>query len=167
MTVPAGTGMAWERARPVQPFNPDLPLAGVAYPGGQMGAPIEVVRDLTSRQKRVNGFEFIIPVAAAGTRLPRIVVDNLGDAKIFLGLFMASTSGGAGSVFSLEIATLMINNEIIFQDIPLVGLQSTIFTQEYISFPRPLAGQDEIFIDITLTAAVLVACPGKVGIFYL
>lgn len=155
------------------PGNPLQPLAGVNFPGAQLGAPIEVIRDLIRKQTRMLGVPFTVPISAIGAQIS-VPVEGMSDGKIFLGISV--TDGETVQRLVSEQFTLIINNEVIFQNLNVLGLMTgstqsafkTGMNVPFVSFPRPLSGQDDIVFTITNQAAVAInAHLGSIQIFYI
>ena len=105
---------------------------------------IEQVRSIIRRQKRAKGFRFGL---TAGTNDgPKIALS--GTARTFLGfsILEANQVGGAAA----SQMTITINNEIVIAQVPPTFFSPDFMDDEYYFFLRPLSGQDEILLDVTL-----------------
>lgn len=125
------------------------PTGNVQFPGTQLGYTIGQMRDFIKLQKKSKGFDFQTE-ANLTTDFP---ITMPGNANVLLGI-SASTSIANIANLSDYSATLMINNEQIFEHKNLQFLSPwwNRKDEEYFPFPRPVSGKDDIKIAITAKA---------------
>lgn len=116
------------------------------FPGVQ-GAKlsIEQVRSVIRRQKRARGFRFGL---VAGTN-DGLQIPLSGTARTFLGFAVLEENQVAGAVATSM--TITINNEIVINQVPPPFFSPDFMDDEYYFFLRPLSGQDDILLDVTLS----------------
>lgn len=148
----------WFQPAP-QAWNPNLPpptitpVTGITrapenqqYPGAIMGARWMDAVELIRKQKKAKGL-FITSVIGQTVTAP---VTLSGTAKIFLGLKIGTNLNLASPD---ALVQMKINDEIIFQDVSTFFLSNDFALNstncEYFSYPRPLSGNDSIFVSVT------------------
>lgn len=108
------------------------------FPGAQDGASIEAVRQFIRNQARLKGFRF-----SGGIGQQNFSLQISGTAKFFLGVQFNET-------FDADV-TLTVNNEIIYQDTPVIALNpfsNPRSDRDWFVVNRPLSGTDEIILSV-------------------
>jgi len=110
---------------------------------------IEQVRAIIRRQKKARGFRLGL-VAGANADLD---IQISGDARTFLGFAVLFANVAPGAVATQM--TMTVNDEIVINQVPPLFFTPDFMDDEYYFFPRPLSGQDDIELNITVTGGTL------------
>ena len=153
----ANVPQGWNPSLPPPTINPTrgIPVQPEAYqyPGAIFGSQWEDVQQLIRKQNKTFGFTAIV----AATSITNFAVKLSGTAKILLGMKM--TVGTPAFVDPSSTFDLIVNNERIINAVPVLYFNNDFSVnsavQEYVSFPRPLSGND----DITLVVNEIGALP--------
>lgn len=108
------------------------------FPGAQSGASQASIQEFIRNQARVKGFRF-----SGGIGTQDFSLQISGTAKFLLGIQFNQS-------FDADI-TLKINNEIIYQDVPVIALNpfsNPRSNKDWFAVDRPLSGSDEIILSI-------------------
>jgi hypothetical protein len=111
------------------------------FMGTQKGATIDEVRAVIKQQKRIKGFEFVLPTGASTFDL-----QISGTARIFLGFALLNVKP-ADPTATPENFTFTINNEVIIDKVKPFFFTNYLMDDEYYFIPRPLSGTDQIKVD--------------------
>jgi hypothetical protein len=106
------------------------------FPGQQAGASMKAVQNFTKNQIRRKGFRF-----SGGTSATAFQIKISGTAKFLLGIGFLNSFGA--------LATLTINNEVVFENMDVRFFLFGATEQDYFAINRPLSGQDDITLTIT------------------
>ena len=109
-------------------------LLSPSFPGGQQGATIESIREFIRSQPRILGQRL-----TGGLGTTEFDIQLSGSAVFFLGIQF--------NVFIDADCTLIVNNEIIYDSVPIAALTPTLNPRSYIDWfviNRPLSGTDKI-----------------------
>jgi hypothetical protein len=105
------------------------------YPGGQKGASKKQVQDFVKDQVRRKGF------SVSGSTSPNTIqLDFPGNARFFYGMEFENKIG---------TVTLMVNNEVVWQNMSTAFCQVGTTDNDYHAVNRPLSGQDDVSLTIT------------------
>jgi len=108
------------------------------FPGAQDGASMEQIQEFIRNQARLKGFRF-----SGGIGSQNFPLQISGTAKFFLGVQFNES-------FDADV-TLTVNNEVIYQDVPVIGLNpisNPRSEKDWFPVSRPLSGTDEIILAI-------------------
>jgi len=126
--------------------NGNIGVRTPQFPGLQGGKlSIEQVRAIIRRQKLAKGFRFGL---TAGTN-ESLQLKISGTARTFLGFAILERQQVNNAVGTQM--TITINNEIVINQVPPEFFSPDFMDDEYYFFLRPLSGQDEILLDVTLS----------------
>lgn len=127
---------------------PPLP-PGYQFPGAIFGATWPDIQALIQKQRKASGF-LLTALPLVRNSFP---INLSGTAKILLGM---KCGAKAGLIDIRNVFSLMVNNELIFDNISFAFFSSEFqtngFGSDYVSFPRPLSGSDNIVITIDSVA---------------
>jgi len=132
------------RARKMK--NGQLGVRTPQFPGVEgRDLSIAQVRSIIRRQKRAKGFRFGLVTGVNKS----LQIKLSGTARTFLGFAVLE----ANQVNNAEATqmTVTINNEIVIAEVPPAFFSPDFMDDEYYFFLRPLSGQDEILLDVTLS----------------
>jgi len=107
------------------------------FPGWQKNNPPDKVRDFIKDQVRRKGFRF-----SGGAVATDFNLGLSGNARFFWGIAMIPGQ-------NLGLATLKVNNEVIFENVDWGFLAFGTTEQDYFAVNRPLSGQDDIILTLT------------------
>jgi len=134
-------------------------IGNPVFMGQQFGKiPIEQIRSLIKRQKRIKGYSFIAPAGNSQFNL-----DLTGTAKIFLGIALFQKDAVEEDLrpecctqfYEINTVQLQINNEIVIDQVNPNFLTNFFNNNEYYYLPRPLSGTDEIIIKFNNSGAAV------------
>lgn len=119
------------------------------FPGSQLGFDIGEMRDFIKTQRRCTGYTIAGVVGNVSTP-----IQLAGDAKILLGAAISTPIADLANISDFTVS-FDLNNEIVIDEInaQFFNPQQTLKSGEYFPFPRPLAGNDKMSIDITGVSA--------------
>jgi len=133
-------------------FNEEMNFINAPqFPGQQLGnVPIEKIRALIKRQKRLKGYSFQVPSGTSSFNL-----DLSGTARVLLGLALYPgkdpdaeiTSVCCGDFKLISQLQFVVNNEIVIDQVHPNFLTNNFNNNEYYYIPRPLSGTDIITIN--------------------
>jgi len=110
---------------------------------------IAQVRSIIRRQKRAKGFTFNL--VTGDNKALKITLS--GTARTFLG-FSILLSNDTGGAQATEM-TITVNNEIVIQKVRPAFFSPDFMDDEYYFFLRPLSGQDDILLDVTVDTGTI------------
>ena len=115
------------------------------FPGQQLGKKsIEDVRNIIKRQKRLKGFNYVVPIGTSEFNL------NLsGTARILLGIAIIGENGN--DFTQITSFNFIVNNEIVIDQLDPNLLSYKFCTNEYYFIPRPLSGTDILTLKFSNT----------------
>lgn len=125
-------------------FNKPGPGANFEFPGSQYGGNIEQVRSLLRHQKKSKGFDLV-----CGIGFNTFSLRLSGDARLLLGFVILICNAG-------EFINLKINSDLVLDGATVqgfTGFNNENIVDDYLIYPRPLSGQDEIILDYTAVVA--------------
>lgn len=111
------------------------------FMGTQKGATIDEVRALIKQQKRIKGFEFVVPTGASTFNL-----QLSGSARIFLGFALLNIRP-TDPTATPDNFTFTINEEVIIDKVKPFFFTAYLQDDEYYFIPRPLNGTDQLKVD--------------------
>lgn len=117
------------------------------FMGTQKGATIDEVRALIKQQKRIKGFEFVLPTGASTFNL-----QLSGSARIFLGFALLNIRP-ADPTATPDTFTFTINEEVIIDKVKPFFFTNYLQDDEYYFIPRPLNGTDQLKVDFQNSSA--------------
>lgn len=121
-------------------FNKPKPGTNFEFPGSQYGGTIDQVRSLIRHQKKTKGID--IPL---GIGFNTFSLRLSGDARMLLGFILLIATSG-------DTINLRINSDVILDGASaqgFTGFNNQNLFDDYMIYPRPLSGQDEIILDYT------------------